>query len=71
MLRKVLATLMALFTMHPALAGQNIYKSHEIQDKQIMRLIGAHRTSRNWHCNLLSEKDTFVWTSKETLGALY
>ncbi len=41
----VLTALNALSTVHPeqnpALAGQNIYKSKEIQDKQIVRLIGA------------------------------
>ncbi len=40
----VLTALNALSTVHPeqnpALAGQNIYKSKEIQDKQIVRLIG-------------------------------
>ncbi len=41
----VLTALNALSTVHPeqnpALAGQNIYLSKEIQDKQIVRLIGA------------------------------
>ena len=41
----VLTALNALSTVHPeqnpALAGQNIYQSKEIQDKQIVRLIGA------------------------------
>ena len=40
----VLVALNALSTVHPeqnpALAGQNIYKSKEMQDKQIVRLIG-------------------------------
>ena len=40
----VLTAINALSTVHPeqnpALAGQNIYKSREIQDKQIVRLIG-------------------------------
>jgi len=40
----VLTAINALSTVHPeqnpALAGQNIYKSKEIQDKQIVRLIG-------------------------------
>lgn len=43
----VLTALNALSTVHPeqnpALAGQNIYQSKEIQDKQIVRLIGARR----------------------------
>lgn len=42
----VLTAINALSTVHPeqnpALAGQNIYQSKEIQDKQIVRLIGAH-----------------------------
>ena len=41
----VLVALNALSTVHPeqnpALAGQSIYKSKEMQDKQIVRLIGA------------------------------
>ena len=41
----VLVALNALSTVHPeqnpALAGQAIYKSKEMQDKQIVRLIGA------------------------------
>lgn len=41
----VLTALNALSTSHPeqnpALAGQDIYKSKEIQDKQIVRLIGG------------------------------
>ena len=41
----VLTAINALSTVHPeqnpALAGQNIYKSKEIQDKQIVRLIGV------------------------------
>jgi citrate synthase len=41
----VLAGLCALSTCHPeqnpALAGQGVYKSREVQDKQIVRLIGA------------------------------
>lgn len=41
----VLTAINALSTVHPeqnpALAGQNIYKSREIQDKQIVRLIGT------------------------------
>ena len=41
----VLTAINALSTVHPeqnpALAGQNIYQSKEIQDKQIVRLIGA------------------------------
>lgn len=41
----VLTALNALSTCHaeqnPALAGQNVYDSKEIQDKQIVRLIGA------------------------------
>lgn len=40
----VLTGLAALSTVHreqnPALAGQNIYKSRQVQDKQIVRLIG-------------------------------
>ena len=39
--------LCALSTMHPeanpALAGQNVYKSREMQDKQIVRLLGKVR----------------------------
>lgn len=46
----VLTALNALSTVHPeqnpALAGQNIYKSKEIQDKQIVRLIGASPHTR-------------------------
>ena len=42
----ILTALNALSTGHPeqnpALAGQDIYKSKEIQDKQIVRLIGMH-----------------------------
>ena len=45
----VLTAINALSTVHPeqnpALAGQNIYKSREIQDKQIVRLIGALSSS--------------------------
>lgn len=45
----VLTALNALSTVHPeqnpALAGQNIYKSKEIQDKQIVRLIGARASA--------------------------
>ena len=41
----VLTALNALSTVHPeqnpALAGQNVYDSREIQDKQIVRIIGA------------------------------
>ena len=41
----MLAALAALSTCHPeqnpALAGQDVYKNKEIQDKQIVRLIGA------------------------------
>lgn len=41
----VLTAINALSTCHaeqnPALAGQNVYDSKEIQDKQIVRLIGA------------------------------
>ena len=40
----VLTAINALSTCHPeqnpALAGQSVYKSKEIQDKQIVRLIG-------------------------------
>ena len=40
----ILTALNALSTCHPeqnpALAGQNVYNSKEIQDKQIVRLIG-------------------------------
>ena len=43
----VLTAINALSTVHPeqnpALAGQNIYQSKEIQDKQIVRLIGGLR----------------------------
>lgn len=43
----VLTALNALSTVHPeqnpALAGQNVYDSREIQDKQIVRIIGAAR----------------------------
>ena len=45
----VLVALNALSTVHPeqnpALAGQNIYKSKEMQDKQIVRLIGERPTA--------------------------
>ncbi len=41
----VLTALNALSTVHPeqnpALAGQSVYNSREIQDKQIVRIIGA------------------------------
>ncbi len=41
----VLTAINALSTCHPeqnpALAGQNVYDDKEIQDKQIVRLIGA------------------------------
>lgn len=41
----VLTAINALSTCHPeqnpALAGQNVYQSKEMQDKQIVRLIGA------------------------------
>lgn len=44
----ILAGLAALSTCHPeqnpALAGQNIYQSKEVQDKQIVRLIGKMPT---------------------------
>ena len=44
----VLTAINALSTVHPeqnpALAGQNIYQSKEIQDKQIVRLIGAKQS---------------------------
>ena len=47
----VLTAINALSTVHPeqnpALAGQNIYQSKEIQDKQIVRLIGA-QCSHSW-----------------------
>lgn len=40
----LLTGICTLSTLHPeqnpALAGQNIYKSREVQDKQIVRLIG-------------------------------
>ena len=54
----VLTALNALSTVHPeqnpALAGQNIYQSKEIQDKQIVRLIGAAAPSSCvQHCPLL------------------
>ena len=43
----VLTALNALSTVHPeqnpALAGQNVYDSREIQDKQIVRIVGAAR----------------------------
>ena len=43
----VLTALNALSTVHPeqnpALAGQSVYDSREIQDKQIVRIIGAAR----------------------------
>jgi hypothetical protein len=44
----LLAEISALSTCHPeqnpALAGQDVYKSKEIVDKQILRLIGG------WNC---------------------
>jgi citrate synthase len=50
----VLTALNALSTVHPeqnpALAGQNIYQSKEIQDKQIVRLIGARAPLRRQPC---------------------
>ena len=43
----VLTAINALSTCHPeqnpALAGQNVYQSKEMQDKQIVRLIGESR----------------------------
>lgn len=40
----LLTGICALSTMHPeqnpAMAGQNVYKSREMQDKQIVRLLG-------------------------------
>ena len=46
----LLAGIVALSTCHPeqnpALAGQNIYKSREVQDKQIVRLLGKVRLER-------------------------
>ena len=48
----VLTAINALSTVHPeqnpALAGQNIYKSKEIQDKQIVRLIGGTSSALLW-----------------------
>ena len=45
----VLTAINALSTCHPeqnpALAGQSVYKSKEIQDKQIVRLIGEPHTA--------------------------
>ena len=44
----LLTGLSALSTLHPeanpALAGQNIYKTREMQDKQIVRLLGKVRS---------------------------
>lgn len=58
----VLTALNALSTVHPeqnpALAGQNIYKSKEIQDKQIVRLIGEQ----------LLEKDSIIFVVYRVLG---
>lgn len=50
----ILVGINALSTCHPeqnpALAGQDVYKSKEIQDKQIVRLIGASLyLSHNMH----------------------
>lgn len=46
----LLTGICTLSTLHPeqnpALAGQNIYKSREVQDKQIVRLIGKVRLGR-------------------------
>ena len=43
----LLTGICALSTCHPeanpALAGQNVYKSREVQDKQIARLLGKVR----------------------------
>ena len=49
----VLTAINALSTVHPeqnpALAGQSVYDSPEIQDKQIVRLIGAApRAAKGW-----------------------
>lgn len=35
---------------NPALAGQNIYKSREVQDTQIARLLGKVRDCRGSFC---------------------
>lgn len=44
----LLTGICALSTMHPeqnpAMAGQNVYKSREMQDKQIVRLLGKVRS---------------------------
>ena len=57
----ILTAVNALSTCHPeqnpALAGQSVYKDKEIQDKQIVRLIGEswrlHSEYRNTTCHSL------------------
>ena len=48
----ILVGINALSTCHPeqnpALAGQDVYKSKEIQDKQIVRLIGMSNCMHTW-----------------------
>lgn len=55
----ILTAVNALSTCHPeqnpALAGQNVYENKEIQDKQIVRLIGEHATlkrKKSWGVGL-------------------
>ncbi len=61
----ILTAVNALSTCHPeqnpALAGQSVYKDKEIQDKQIVRLIGEGWAFMQRHELLLSS--CFVNTS--------
>ena len=78
----VLVALNALSTVHPeqnpALAGQSIYKSKEMQDKQIVRLIGEVPAGCLGYMGLCSARVTkgrpchspltVTWTTSKSLG---
>ena len=67
----ILTAINALSTGHPeqnpALAGQDIYKSKEIQDKQIVRLIGESLPLHDLLC-LLLQTSLNNWKFKVSVG---